>query len=124
MGCAGNGNCFRNYSMVHHDELVQKAAIIAEDSKGAFYGRKGGMQFLKQLVGAGFVIGWNVVTTSIILLVIRVLIPLLMSDEELKIGDDAVHGEESYALAGQGQREKSTQNGRIQLHVDSRIPLV
>ncbi|KAL6987874.1 Ammonium transporter [Sarracenia purpurea var. burkii] len=93
--------------------------LVVPDSKGAFYGGKGGVQFLKQLVGAGFVIGWNVVTTSIILLVIRVLIPLRMSEEELKIGDDAVHGEEAYALAGQGQSEKSTQNGRIQLHVDS-----
>ncbi|GAB4857362.1 Ammonium transporter [Ancistrocladus abbreviatus] len=79
------------------------------NAKGAFYGS--GVQFLKQLVGAAFIVGWNVVATSIILLFIRVFLPLRMSEEELLIGDDAAHGEEAYALAGQGQREKSTQNG-------------
>lgn len=42
-----------------------------------------------------------------------------MTEEELKIGDDAAHGEEAYALIGQGQREQQyTQdatNGDIQL---------
>lgn len=84
------------------------------NSEGAFYGSKGGVQFLKQLVGASFIIGWNVLVTSIILLVIRLLIPLRMSEEDLKIGDDAAHGEEAYALIGQGQREKSTNNIEMQ----------
>ncbi|MHA4915491.1 hypothetical protein, partial [Enterococcus faecium] len=48
--------------------------------------------------------------TSIILLAISMFIPLRMSEEELKIGDDAAHGEEAYALAGQGARENSTYN--------------
>eukprot|EP00262_Sarcandra_glabra_P008914 TRINITY_DN22858_c0_g1_i1.p1 TRINITY_DN22858_c0_g1~~TRINITY_DN22858_c0_g1_i1.p1 ORF type:complete len:479 (-),score=47.10 TRINITY_DN22858_c0_g1_i1:760-2196(-) len=80
------------------------------NSKGAFYRGPGGVQFLKQLVGACFVIGWNVVVTSIILLVIRLVIPLRMSEEELSIGDYAIHGEEAYALAGQGEKHDSTQN--------------
>ncbi|KAL9271605.1 Ammonium transporter 3 member 1-like protein [Drosera capensis] len=78
-------------------------------AKGAFYGS--GVQVLKQVVGAAFVIAWNVATTSIILLVIRLFTPLRMSEEELLIGDDAVHGEEAYALKGKGEREKSLQNG-------------
>lgn len=82
--------------------------LTVPNSKGAFYGD--GVQFLKQLVGASFVVGWNVLVTSIILLVIRVFIPLRMTDEELKIGDDAAHGEEAYALAGRGERENSTKN--------------
>ncbi|KAK9290001.1 hypothetical protein L1049_008164 [Liquidambar formosana] len=85
--------------------------LTVPNSKGAFYGGKGVVQFLKQLVGASFIIGWNVLVTSIILLVIRVLIPLRMSEEELRIGDDAAHGEEAYALAGQGKRERSIRNG-------------
>ncbi|MQL71106.1 hypothetical protein Taro_003404 [Colocasia esculenta] len=86
--------------------------LVVSNSKGAFYGGPGGVQFLKQLVAAAFVIGWNVVVTSIILLVIRVFIPLRMSDEALVIGDDAIHGEEAYALAGQGEKSmESTQNG-------------
>lgn len=95
--------------------------LAVPNSNGAFYRRKGGVQFLKQLAGAAFIIGWNVVVTSIILVVIRVVIPLRMSEEELKIGDDAAHGEEAYSLAGQGQREKFSNNGRIQL-VESQIP--
>lgn len=78
-------------------------------SKGAFYGH--GIQIIKQLVGAAFIISWNVVVTSLILLLIRVVLPLRMSDEELLIGDYAAHGEEAYALAGQGQKETSIQNG-------------
>ncbi|KAA8517746.1 hypothetical protein F0562_015195 [Nyssa sinensis] len=88
-------------------------------SKGAFYGGNGGVQFLKQLVGASFIIGWNIVATSIILLIVRVWIPLRMSEEELIVGDDAAHGEEAYALAGQGEREAYTQNG-----VEIEIPQV
>eukprot|EP01018_Ginkgo_biloba_P000942 Gb_10452 [translate_table: standard] len=81
------------------------------NSKGAFYRGPGGVQFLKQLVGAGFIIGWNIVATSIILLVIKFVIPLRMPDEELLIGDDAVHGEEAYALWGDGEKYDSTRHG-------------
>lgn len=81
------------------------------ESRGAFYGGTGGKQFLKQLVAALFIIGWNVVSTTIILLVIRLVIPLRMSDEQLQIGDDAVHGEEAYALWGDGEKFDPTRHG-------------
>ncbi|ERN05327.1 hypothetical protein AMTRI_Chr08g167100 [Amborella trichopoda] len=77
-------------------------------SRGAFYGGNGGMQFLKQLVAALFVIGWNLVSTTVILLVIRVFIPLRMPEEQLIIGDDAIHGEEAYALWGDGEKYDAT----------------
>lgn len=96
--------------------------LAVPDSKGAFYGSKGGIQFLKQLVGASFIIGWNVVITSVILLLIRAVTPLRMSEEQLKIGDNATHGEEAYALAGQGQWEKNIHNGSIHHYLDSQIP--
>lgn len=89
------------------------------NSKGAIYGGPGGVQFLKQLAGAGFVIGWNVVVTSIILLIIRVFIPLRMPEEQLLIGDDAVHGEEAYA---QGEASISTQNGIPRDDEENHIP--
>lgn len=82
------------------------------NSKGAFYGGSGGIQFLKQLVGACFVIGWNVVVTSIILLVIRVFIPLRMSQEQLMLGDDAIHGEEAYTM---GDNPRIVQNGLTEM---------
>ncbi|GFY93860.1 ammonium transporter 2 [Actinidia rufa] len=71
----------------------------------------GGIQFLKQIVGGGFVIGWNLVVTSIICVLIQFVIPLRMSDEQLRIGDDAVHGEEAYALWGDGEKYDSTKHG-------------
>jgi len=59
-----------------------------------------GRQVWVQLVGALFIIGWNIVWTSLILLFIKhaLRIPLRMTDEELEVGDDAIHGEEAYAF--------------------------
>jgi hypothetical protein len=52
-------------------------------------------------VSAFFVIGWNVVWTSLIMLFIKYVcrIPLRMTDAACKIGDYAVHQEESYTFA-------------------------
>lgn len=80
------------------------------NSRGAFYGGVGGVQFLKQLVGAVFVIGWNIVSTTLILLAIKYFIPLRMPDYQLCIGDDAVHGEEAYALWGDGEKFDPTRH--------------
>jgi len=57
-----------------------------------------------QLVGVLCVIALNIIITSIILLAIKLVIPLRMSDEVLEIGDDAIHGEEAYAFFFDGQR--------------------
>ncbi|KAM3287747.1 ammonium transporter 2 [Capsicum chacoense] len=81
------------------------------NTKGAFYGRSGGILFLKQIVAALFIIGWNIVATTLILLAIRLFIPLRMSDEQLMIGDDAVHGEEAYALWGDGEKYDPERHG-------------
>ncbi|VAH97261.1 unnamed protein product [Triticum turgidum subsp. durum] len=81
------------------------------NSRGAFYGGNGGAQLGKQIAGALFVIGWNVVVTSIICVVIRLVVPLRMSEEKLAIGDDAVHGEEAYALWGDGEHYDDTKHG-------------
>lgn len=80
-------------------------------TRGAFYGKNGGVQFLKQLAGSIFIIGWNIVSTTIILLFIRLFMPLRMPDEELMIGDDAVHGEEAYALWGDGEKFDPRRHG-------------
>lgn len=64
-----------------------------------------------QILGVVFVVVLNVVVTSLICLLIRVVVPLRMSEEELSGGDDAVHGEEAYALWGDGEKfEKSVHN--------------
>lgn len=82
------------------------------NSRGGIYGGKaGGVQVGKQIAGGLFIIGWNIVVTSIICNVIKLVIPLRMSEEDLMIGDDAVHGEEAYALWGDGEKYDKTKHG-------------
>lgn len=59
-----------------------------------------GKQVWLQIVGALFIIGWNIVWTTLIMWFIKYVcrIPLRMSDEDLLIGDDAIHGEEAYCF--------------------------
>jgi Amt family ammonium transporter len=48
-----------------------------------------------------FIIGWNIVWTSLILNFIKhvLRVPLRMSEEDLLIGDDAIHGVSLYSFA-------------------------
>ncbi|CAM6097439.1 unnamed protein product [Calypogeia fissa] len=87
--------------------------------RGLFYSfphHHGNLQGFKQLcwqlAGIAFVIAWNVIMTSVVCIVIRTRIPLRMSEEALEVGDDAVHGEEAYALWGDGATEKSERASR------------
>ena len=69
---------------------------------GLFYG--GGMhQLLLQIEGAAFIIAYNIVMTFIILKAISIFVPLRMSEEKLRVGDDAVHGETAYAIGTEGE---------------------
>jgi Amt family ammonium transporter len=61
-------------------------------------------QFILQIQGALFIIVLNIIGTFIILKLISFITPLRMPDAMLRIGDDAVHGEEAYALYGDGSR--------------------
>jgi Amt family ammonium transporter len=74
------------------------AAFGLTNPGGAIDGN--GRQVWVQIVGALFIIGWNTVWTSLILLFIKhaLRIPLRMSEEQLAVGDDAIHGEEAYAI--------------------------
>ncbi|KAF6135640.1 hypothetical protein GIB67_028211 [Kingdonia uniflora] len=65
---------------------------------------KGLSQMALQLEGVAFVALWNVVATSLICIFISRIVNLRMDDDDLKIGDDAAHGEEAYALWGDGER--------------------
>ncbi|XP_075481411.1 ammonium transporter 2 member 3-like [Primulina tabacum] len=67
---------------------------------------RGGLhQMGYQILGALFISAWNVVLTSLICILINRIIPLRMDEDDLEIGDDAAHGEEAYALWGDGVRE-------------------
>lgn len=101
-----------------------RLVLPVTNSRGAFYGGNGGVQFLKQIVAALFVAGWNLVSTTIILLTIRLFIRLRMPDEQLEIGDDAVHGEEAYALWGDGERYEPNKHGSSDNHASAVSPYV
>ncbi|PIN26588.1 Ammonia permease [Handroanthus impetiginosus] len=51
-----------------------------------------------QIIGIVFIVCLNVVVTSLICLFIKIFAPLRLSEEELEIGDDEVHGEVAYVL--------------------------
>ncbi|CAD5190697.1 ammonium transporter 2 member 5-like [Musa acuminata AAA Group] len=69
--------------------------------------RQIGMQF----AGIGFIIALNVVITSVICLLIKVVVPLRLSEEELLVGDDAIHGEDAYAVWGDGETYEKSIHG-------------
>ncbi|OCL09825.1 ammonium transporter mep1B [Glonium stellatum] len=74
------------------------AAFAITSPGGAIEGN--GKQVWLQIVGALFIIGWNLFWTSAIMLFIKYVlrIPLRMSEEHLLIGDDAIHGESAYTF--------------------------
>ncbi|KAM0943581.1 putative ammonium transporter, ammonium/urea transporter [Dioscorea sansibarensis] len=91
---------------------------------GLSYGIKDGRfgaglrQMGVQLGGIVFIVFINVFVTSVICLVVGLIVPLRLSEEELEIGDDAIHGEEAYALWGDGEKFE-TQNGNDVCDVES-----
>ncbi|KAL8090078.1 ammonium transporter 2 member 5-like [Apium graveolens] len=78
---------------------------------GFFYGfsegrvHAGFRQIGIQLLGIVFVVGVNVFVTSLVCLVVQLFFPLRMSDEDMEIGDNATHGEEAYAIWGDGDKD-------------------
>ncbi|KAJ4410625.1 hypothetical protein N0V82_009175 [Gnomoniopsis sp. IMI 355080] len=74
------------------------AAFGLTNPGGAVAGN--GIQLGYQMAGAMFIIGWNLVWTSLIMLFIKhvLRIPLRMSEEQLLEGDDAIHGEGAYVF--------------------------
>ena len=61
-------------------------------------------QITLQLEGAAFIIILNIVVTYVLLKLISFIVPLRMPEEDLLVGDDAAHGEQAYALYGDGER--------------------
>ncbi|KAJ1547847.1 hypothetical protein HK405_004790 [Cladochytrium tenue] len=84
------------------------AAFACLNPGGAINGN--GRQVYLQLIGALFIIGWNLFWTPLLLWLISFVVPLRMSDEMLEVGDDAAHGEEAYALFGDGQKALEAQH--------------
>lgn len=113
-GCLG-GLCVGLFAEPRLCEYMNHAVT---NSNGLFYGGDGGMQVLKQVVGAAFIIGWNIVVTTLIMFAIRFVMPLRMSEEHLLVGDDAEHGEEAYALWGDGEKFDVTRHIHSDLEME------
>ena len=50
---------------------------------------------------------------------VQLVVPLRMSEEDMEIGDEAAHGEEAYAIWGQGDR---LENSRYSTYNDIEGP--
>ncbi|KAL3717415.1 hypothetical protein ACJRO7_008923 [Eucalyptus globulus] len=66
-----------------------------------------------QILGIVYVVVINVIMTSLICLVVRAIVPLRLAEDELQAGDDAIHGEEAYALWGDGEKFESSKYNSI-----------
>jgi Amt family ammonium transporter len=55
-------------------------------------------QLVAQIVGLLFILVWDGVLTFVILKLISLVIPLRLSDKQLEVGDEAVHGDAAYEL--------------------------
>ncbi|KAJ6915540.1 hypothetical protein NC651_017520 [Populus alba x Populus x berolinensis] len=67
------------------------------DDKSRIFG-SGVRQMGVQFAGIMFVVFVNVLTTTITCLLIQMVAPLRMSDEDTEIGGGDAHGEEAYAI--------------------------
>jgi Amt family ammonium transporter len=63
---------------------------------GLFFGNP--QQLIAQLIGLGFILVWDGVMTFVLLKLISIFIPLRLTDKQLEIGDEAVHGDAAYEL--------------------------
>ncbi|KAI0516319.1 hypothetical protein KFK09_008991 [Dendrobium nobile] len=64
-----------------------------------------------QVVGILFVVALNVVVTTAICVGIRMVVELRLREEELVVGDDAIHGEDVYAVWGDGETYERSVHG-------------
>lgn len=64
-----------------------------------------------QIAGIVFIIAINVPITTVICLLIKLVLPLRFSDEVLVVGDDAIHGEDAYAVWGDGETYEKSIHG-------------
>lgn len=84
---------------------------------GLVYGFKDGRagsglrQMGMQLAGIAFIVAINVPITTVICLLIRLAVPLRLSEEALLVGDDAIHGEDAYAVWGDGETYEKSIHG-------------
>jgi len=83
---------FADPNMVVYQGLGKTASVAAQP--GVVHG--GFTQLKWQFFAGIFVIAWSTVATFILLKFVGLFVPLRMSEEDMEIGDTAVHGHEVY----------------------------
>jgi Amt family ammonium transporter len=71
-----------------------KTAAVAVT--GLFFGNP--KQFVAQIIGLVFILLWDGILTFVLLKLISLVIPLRLTDTQLDVGDEAVHGDAAYEL--------------------------
>jgi Amt family ammonium transporter len=71
-----------------------KTAAVAVT--GLFFGNP--KQFVAQILGLVFILLWDGILTFVLLKLISLVIPLRLTDTQLEVGDEAVHGDAAYEL--------------------------
>ncbi|KAK1273838.1 Ammonium transporter 2 member 1 [Acorus gramineus] len=108
--------------MFAQPDLVRLFYPTGKQGGGLVYrfSQEGLRQVGVQIMGACFVFVWNVVVTSLICIAIGRVVPLRMKEEDLHVGDDAAHGEEAYALWGDGEKSMTY----IRRNMTPRLPVI
>lgn len=90
------------------------AAFAITNPGGAIEGN--GRQVWVQIVGVLFIMGLNVIMTSLIMAFIKYVcrIPLRMTEEQLLIGDDAIHGEDAYCFDDYVEGRQGLEGGQYE----------
>ncbi|HEX6489310.1 MAG TPA: ammonium transporter [Candidatus Dormibacteraeota bacterium] len=68
----------------------------AFSAAGLFFGNP--KQLLAQVIGLVFILVWDGVLTFVILKLISLIVPLRLTQKQLEIGDEAIHGDAAYEL--------------------------
>ena len=92
---------------IGNDPRYVGLAYAVRDGRAAAGLRQLGMQ----LAGIAFVAALNVAVTSAVCLVVGLLVPLRLGEEQLAAGDDAIHGEDAYAVWGDGETYEQSVHG-------------
>ncbi|KAL5217425.1 hypothetical protein ABZP36_018109 [Zizania latifolia] len=85
---------------------VGLAYAVKDGRAGAGLGQVGA-----QLAGIAFIIALNIAVTSAVCLAVRLAVPLRLNEEQLAAGDDSIHGEDAYAVWGDGETYDQSVHG-------------
>ena len=70
--------------------------VLAFAATGLLFGNP--KQLVAQVIGLLFILAWDGILTFVLLKLISLVIPLRLTEKQLEVGDEAVHGDAAYEL--------------------------